>query len=289
MTLAALILSPGLAFAGESVNESLTADADGIVEIHNVRGTIKVVGWNKDQVEISGELDDLAEKLIFENQGKVTLINIKMPRKNINHGDGSNLIINIPIGNRLDMSGVSTDIVVENVSGGVDVRSVSGDVDVINVKKQLFVNTVSGDLTLKKSSGKAKLGTVSGEIEGRFNSKEVMVNSVSGDIELHLQDFNTLLASNVSGNVWVSGQLNDSGKTRLSSVNGDITLAFDREVNARANISAGPGGEISNHMSSDKVRDIFPNQQKLKMTLGDGSGGIKIGTVNGSITLRGSN
>ena len=106
---------------------------------------------------------------------------------------------------------------------------------------------------------------------------------------LALSNFDNLSAGSVSGEVMVSGQLNDSGNLRLSTVNGDITLSFKDAVNARTKVNAGPGGDITNRMSSDEVRDIFPNQQKLNMTLGDGSGKIKIGTINGSILLKGNN
>ena len=273
--------------AAEDVDKSLTVQSDGIVEIHNVRGKIRIVGWNKDKVQVKGELDDLAEELVFENNGKVTVVKIKMPRRNINHGDGTDLVIHIPMGNRIDFNGVSTDLLVEGINGGVDVRSVSGDVDMVKVSKQIFVNSVSGDITLKKSSGPAKLDSISGDIKGELDSESVLSNSVSGDITLHLKKFDEIRATTVSGDVWVSGHLNDSGKVRMSSVNADITLSFDNMINARVNISAGPGGDISNKLSSDRVEEIFPRQQKLNMSLGDGSGSIKIGTVNGSITLRG--
>jgi len=289
LVLVALCYLPGTLLAGEFVEKSLSAQPNGIVEIHNVRGDIKVLGWDKQEVEIRGELDDLAEELIFEKQGKVTLIRVKMPNKNVNHGDGSKLVINIPNGNRLDFSGVSTDLIIKNIDGGIDIRTVSGDVDGKNIHKQLFVTTVSGDIEFKDSSGRAKLGTVSGDIEGNLNSQGISANSVSGDVELELTEFDELSASTVSGDLKIEGKLKDDGEASLNNVSGDITLKLASKVNARANIKSGPGGSITNGLSSDKVKEIFPNQQKLQMTLGDGSGRIKIYTVSGSIRLSGKN
>ena len=282
----AIMFIPSSIYAGEKVDETLSVQSNGIVEIHNVRGKIRIVGWDKDKVQVKGELDDLAEKLIFETKGKATIVRIKMPKRNINRGDGTDLVINIPRSNAVDFNGVSTDLLIESVKGGVDVRSVSGDVDMIKVSKQLFANVVSGDITLKESSGAAKLETVSGDIKGGLDSASVMTNSVSGEITLHLKKFDEVRASTVSGDIWVSGHLNDSGKIRMSSVSADVTLAFNNEINARANISTGPGGDIKNNLTSDKVKELFPSQQRLEMTLGDGSGSIKIGTVNGSVTLK---
>ena len=284
-----LMLIPSLAYAGEKVDKSLDAQSDGVVEIHNVRGDIRVIAWDNSEVKVTGELDDLTAKFIFESQGKVTYLKVEIPRRNANRGDGSDLKIMVPRGSRVDFNGVSTDLLLEQVEGGVDLRSVSGDLKVHDVKEQLFLNTVSGDIDVKNSAGQAKLNTVSGDIEAEMDSSEVSVNAVSGDIRLALKSYNSLVASTVNGEIWVTGQQQDGGKSMLSSVNGDITLSFDDAVNARVSIKSGPGGSIRNSISSDPVEDVFPNQQRLRATLGDGSGQIKAGTVNGSITLKGHN
>ena len=284
-----LIAVSGLTFAGDKVNKTIAASADGVVEVHNIRGEIKIIGWDKNEVKLTGELDDLKKELVFKSQGNVIVIDVIMPRRNINNGDGSDLTIYVPKTNRVDVNVVSTDLTIDNIQGGIDARTVSGEAIISKVQKQLYIETVSGDISVKKSSGKAKLNSVSGEIIGHLDSKDVRAESVSGDVRLSLSNFDNLNAGSVSGEVDISGQLNDSGNLRLSTVNGDISLSFKDAVNARAKINAGPGGDISNRMSSDEVRDIFPNQQKLNMTLGNGSGKIKIGTINGSILLKGNN
>jgi DUF4097 and DUF4098 domain-containing protein YvlB len=288
-TAIAIILLPTFLVAGEKVDETLDAQANGVVEIHNVRGDIRVNGWNKNSVQVKGELDDLAEKFTFESKGKVTYIKVELPRRNINRGDGSQLTIMVPAGSRVDFNGVSTDFDIEAVHGGIDLRSVSGDLTINNISEQIYVNSVSGDIKIHHSKGKAKLSTVSGDIKADMDSREVSLNSVSGDISVKLNNYDALIASSVNGELSVSGQQNDSGKSSLSSVNGDITLSFASAVNARVNVKSGPGGTIRNKLSSDPVEEVFPNQQKLMITVGDGSGYIKIGTVNGTITLKGDN
>lgn len=289
LTTALLFSLPGFVLAGEAVDKSLKASADGKVEINNVRGTIKVVGWNKNKVHIKGELDDQAEELVFETQGQVTVIDIKMPRNTKHEGKGSDLVIKIPKNNRLDFSGVSTDISAESISGGVAIRSVSGEIKLSNTEEQLSVKSVSGDIVMKDTSGEAKLASVSGNISGNHESRELEAKTVSGNLNLELGEYDSLAAKSINGEIRVSGQMRDSGSTNLGTVNGDIRLVLNNTVNARARVKAGPGGKITNELSSDKVEEIFPNQQKLVMTLGDGSGDIKVGTINGSITLKANN
>ncbi len=288
LCISAVLSITAITLAGDKVDSTLDTSPDGVVEIQNIRGEIKVVGWDKNEVRVSGELDDLTEEFIFEKDGKVILVKIKMPHRNINRGDGSDLLIQVPNGNQVDFNGISTDVEIDAVKGGIEVRSVSGDVEVQNNLGVLIIGTVSGDIRISDSKGKAKLDSVSGEIKADMDSSDVMANTVSGDIKLTLQKYKKLGASTVSGDIRVSGQMLDSGKARLNSVSGDLRINFSGPVNARASIHAGPGGDIQNGLSSDKVKDIFPNQQKLIMTLGDGSGAIKASTVNGSIKLNGN-
>jgi len=217
----------------------LQVQSDGVVEISNIRGIVKVKGWDKDQVAVTGTLDDLAEGITFENKDKVTLIKVEMPDHNINHGDGSDLTIQVPYGNQVDFEGISSDLKVKNIKAGIDVRTVSGDIGVEGVEKILNIKTVSGDIQLKKSTGKAKLATVSGDIDGVINCPEVQVSSVSGDVNLKLDEY----------------QL-DGGETKLSSVNGDINLLFINKINTRVNVKTGPGGDITNQ-SFGSFRIIF--------------------------------
>ncbi len=275
--------------AAEKVDESLQVQSDGVVEVFNIRGKVKIKGWNKNQVTVVGTLDDLAEGLTFETKDKVTHIKVEMPDHNINRGDGSKLTIQVPYGNQVDFEGISSDLNVENIKAGIDVRTVSGDIDINGVEKILNIKTVSGDIHLEKSTGKAKLATVSGDIKGNIKCPDVQVSLVSGDVNLKLDKYQNFYGSVVSGDITIEGQQQDGGETKLSSVNGDIDLRFTKKINTRLNVKTGPGGDIVNNISKDKVVKEFPNTQHLSITLGDGSGSVKLGTVNGDIRIKGKN
>ena len=62
ITVFALFILSITANAGEKIDKTLDAVSNGEVEIHNNRGIIVVQGWDKEQVSVKGELDDLAEK-----------------------------------------------------------------------------------------------------------------------------------------------------------------------------------------------------------------------------------
>ena len=45
-------------FAGQSVNETLDAAKDGYVEIEHLNGSAIIRGWDKNEVQVKGELSD---------------------------------------------------------------------------------------------------------------------------------------------------------------------------------------------------------------------------------------
>ena len=285
--LIAVISTAALVQAGDKVDKSIDVKSDGIVEISNVRGIIRVEGWDKNEVSVKGELDDMAENFVFETSRSTTIIKVELPRGRINRGDGSNLIVRVPFGNKVDFSGVSSDFVVSSVKAGIDIRTVSGDVTAEEIESSLKIKTVSGDIDLTDSSGNAKLSSVSGDIEATVDSEEVDVDTVSGDSVLRLTEYKRLKAGTVNGEIWVKGSQADGGRTRMSSVNGDLEITFVGTLNATIKAKAGPGGDITNSLNDVKVEEIFPNQEKLNCEVGNGDGRVTISTVNGSIKVKG--
>jgi DUF4097 and DUF4098 domain-containing protein YvlB len=272
--------------AGDEVNQSLSVDSDGVVQISNVRGIVRVEGWDNNEVSVSGTLDAATEEFKFETSGSVTTVAVKLPRGQIKRGDGSNLIVRVPYGNQVEFEGVSSDFVVESIRAGIDIRTVSGDVDAKDIQEKIYISSVSGDITVKDSSGISKLATVSGDIEARMDSLRVEANAVSGDITLHLKSFERLDMESVSGDLWAKGTQERDGETSSSTVSGNITLNFVDGLNARVRASTGPGGDIRNNISSTEVENIFPNQQRLKCTVGSGDGKVTLSTVSGTISLK---
>ena len=68
LTLTFLSLMTATAMA-EEVDNRLDAASDGVVSISNVAGTIEVIGWSRNEVEVTGTLGRDVEELIFERDG----------------------------------------------------------------------------------------------------------------------------------------------------------------------------------------------------------------------------
>jgi DUF4097 and DUF4098 domain-containing protein YvlB len=281
-----LLAAVSVARAGEQVDKTLAADADGVVAIDNTRGSLDIGGWDRNEVQVTGELDDLAEALVFERDGKRTRIEVKLPDDNVDSGDGSTLTIRVPAASRLEVRGVSTDTTLAGVGGGVVIRTISGDVVASGVGGELSIKTVSGDLKLEAGGSRAvHLKSVSGDIRVKADAREIELGTVSGDVELELGEFDSLGINTVSGDLAVSGRLARGGRVECKTVSGSCGLRLGKSIDARISVRTGPGGEIVNHVNATAPEEEFPAQQRLDTTLGDGSGSITASTVSGEITL----
>jgi len=298
------IALPG--YTGEMVDKSMSAEGVNNVSIENMQGDVTIIGWDKKEVSVKGELDDKAKRFVFEKQGSTIKIKVEMPHSN-NHGwhhGGSSLTIKMPKDSRMNFSGVSTDVILDNLISSSEVHTVSGDIKATNLKKHIELSTVSGSVKSQDLSGKIRLSSVSGDIkdnnsqgrlilkvvsgdiESKSRASEVFVNNVSGGIELALDKVDEFEVSTVSGDVDSKLILNDSGVAKLSSISGDMNIRFQPKVQANFRLNASAGGDLENELTNDKAKNAkYGPSSKLYFQTGDGSASFKANTVSGTIKL----
>lgn len=274
-----------MAWAGQEIERSATVDPTGTVRIHIPRGEIEVLGWDKSEVYIEGELDDLAEELRFEVNGKITIVHVVLPTRNVNWGDGSDLQIYIPRSSDLQIDAVSADIEVDDVNGAIAIRTVSGDVDVSSQSALTRIRTVSGDVDVDDVIGKLTVITTGGDLDLEVNATELFIDTLSGDADIQLGSFDTLTIATVEGSLKIEGELNPMGSIRASTVDSNIDLELSGTVNAKVHAMTVAKGEIRNGLTNDRPVRLASNQVVLKTLAGDGSGDIILSTVSGVIEI----
>jgi len=294
---------------GREINESKKADPNGSVTIVVTRGELEVRGWKRDEIRVNGQLDEQMERFVFEVNGNETEIAVKLPRHLRGWGNGgSDLQVFVPRNSNVVIKGVSTDLEVQDVQGGLRAGSVSGEVVVSDVAKRIDLSSVSGDVILSSANGRISARTVSGEIEAsdsngsgtyhsvsgsitvRGSGAELDLETVSGEIIVTLQKFTDLTGNTVSGDIEISGDLQSEGKrkgnVRLESVSGTVELSIDDDTDARFDIETGSGGRIRNRLTNDQPKVAkYSRDSMLRFKLGDGSGLVEINTASGRVVL----
>jgi len=295
--------------AGDSINEHLSIDNATNVRIEILRGNITLSASDENQVSVKGELDDDAERFIFEREGSHINIKVLMPRliAQDRNNRGSNLIINIPRQLKVNFVGVSTNTQLDGFSRSVEIKTVSGNINANSLSSLVELTSVSGNIATDRLSGKIRLSTVSGDIKdkdssGRLNLKavsgnintrssagEVSVNTVSGNVEVELIGVDEFFVSTVSGNYQGNLSLNENSSVKMSSISGNLNTVFNKPVQASFKLAVSAGGNLVNELTSDKIRkEKYGKNSKLKFSTGNGNGSVKATTLSGQIKVSGN-
>jgi hypothetical protein len=284
---AAVLLSlPPVARAGTPINERAAADPNGAVEVSNVAGTVRVSGWDRSEVEVTGELGEGTERLEFVAGDKVTRVKVILPNRSRNVDD-SDLIVRVPVASRVSVNTVSADIDVEGVTGAQRLQSVSADIRTQAAAEDVECKSVSGDVSINGTGRKAlvTVTTVSGDATALKVAGEVNANTVSGNLTLGLGQTSRSRVRSTSGDLTIASVLAPDGRFDVESISGDVRLELHGPVDAEFDVSSF-NGEIRNCFGPKPVSTSeYAPGKELRFREGPGSGRVRVKTLNGDIDL----
>jgi DUF4097 and DUF4098 domain-containing protein YvlB len=298
LILAALL---GLAAAGPAAAATRPVEhqgrmpADGRVEVENIAGSIKVVGWDQAEIRVTGTLGEDVKELEFSaGERSVVRVHYKEHHHGANGGDedhvsadeGADLVIQVPRGCRLEVAVVSADVDVSALVNVISVTSVSGKVDARGVCRELQVQSVSGDVEVDGAGTRTEVGTVSGSLKVRCDDADLEVETVTGEARIDCTSLRNLSATTVNGSVTVTGRPAAGAKIEVECINGSVTLNVPADVSASFDVSTF-NGEIENAFGQKPERaDKYVPGQELEFTNGSGAADINLNSLNGKIAIR---
>lgn len=305
----ALGLLPLMAVAGEKIDETINVPVNKRIFIDNQRGDVRVEGWDKAELKISGELDDKAQGYRLEIEGDRIEFIVKMPRTTSSgwsRNDGSNLTIFMPKTSELELSGVNVNVIASNlsmgsdidvvngditlsaISGDISVETVNGDVDAVGLSGDIRYETVNGEINDKDSKGTLRFTAVNGDIKSKTQAQDVRLENVNGDIDFAFDAIKRLRINTVNGEAEVHiNRLLDNADVRFESVSGDAEFYFPADVSAEFEIEAHANGKIINQLSADKVNKAkYGPASELEFSINGGNADIEMDTISGRIELK---
>jgi len=272
-------------FAGEKVHKTIAMEASGIVFVDIPRGYVEIHGWQKKQVMIEGELDDTVNKLTFDTKENKTLIKLDTLEQE-HWGDASTVTVFMPQQAQLRFKGIDTSFTISQLKTSIEGKTINGELIVNKSEGVTKLSTVSGDVTLSESSGLVKIKSVSGTINYSGDFEKAFLKSMSGDITAEISATSELTIKNISGNTLISGQVENQGQLKLTSVSGDIEYRVTDDLNAECEVVSQFGGEISNQLTDDLPIEGNLHKNTLNFISGDGSGKLSMNTVSGSVMIK---
>src|SRR5262249_24964350 len=157
--------------------------SSGSLSVHNVSGSVKIIGTDQEMVEIDGVMDDGVDGVTVTGQGDSVRVNVEL-RKHHGGDSEARLEIRVPRNARLDIDCVSADITVRDVTGAAILNTVSGDLRIGGELKTIELKTVSGDIHIEAAGERLIAQSVSGDITISHAIGEVELETVSGDMKI---------------------------------------------------------------------------------------------------------
>jgi hypothetical protein len=272
------------AVAGTPINERAPADPGGQVEVSNTSGSVVVTGWARNEVEVTGELGEGAERLEFSSVGKLTRVKVILPGRS-SRVESTDLVLKVPAGSSVAVNTVSADIRVQGLRGSQRLQSVSGNLETESAAEDVECKTVSGNvkvtgggqrglLTVTTVSGDATVSRVAGEVNG---------NTVSGNFAIAMGDTSRSRLRSTSGDLGIRGRLTPDARLDFESISGNVRLDLEGPVGAEFDVSSF-NGDIRNCFGPKPARTSeYAPGSELRFREGQGTARVRIKTLNGDI------
>ena len=271
---------------GGSVDRTVAATPNGEVEISNVSGTVDVRGWDRNEVQVTGQLDEDVERVDVETSSGRTVIKVILPKGSHDEGDAM-LEIQVPRASSVEVSAVSADVSSKGVVGTQRLKTVSGEITAEVSGEDSEVRSVSGDITVHGNGkpGSLRVSSVSGGLDLTNGAGKLDVVTVSGDARVHMGESSEITARTTSGEVELHARLSKDARASVESVSGDLTLDLGNAAGLALEIESF-SGDITGCLAGgvERVSKYGPGV-RLNSRTGDGSARVRAKTLSGDIEI----
>jgi len=285
-----LMLAALPAMAVQNIDRSLATGPTPIVEVNNIQGKVTINAWDRDEVKLTGIIENDEHVLEFSGDAGRVTIAVRPPeskRHRYGRDDDAILELRVPAGAILRVQTVSADIVTAGVRGEQRLEAVSGDVTTDLFDQPLDVRSVSGDVDIRGNGGQGRVyaESTSGDVKARGLGGTLEANSTSGDVDVQLGVTSGVRLETVSGNLGARLSLAEGGRVDAQSVSGNVTLSFGKPVNGEFDIESF-SGDIDNCFGPQASRkNKYTPGTELRFTQGSGNARVSLETLSGDISV----
>ena len=250
-------------------------------------GTVQVIGWERDSVELSGTVAaDSRVALGPPSSRKLEGLKIFIEAATEQAGREGTLTMHVPRGARVWVKTGSAHIVVSDVDGGLDLNVVGGSIDVRGSPRELRAESMDGAVTIDGAPEWMRVKTATGDIALR-GGQDVGASTISGTIDARGGEADHLKLESTTGTIRFALGLARGATVEMETHSAPIEIQLSRKASVDID-AATVTGAIDNAWS--KARPTVGSEGR-GMTFTSQSGGIGgrvvLRSFKGKITLRG--
>ncbi len=280
---------PASAYAQNMVNTGRAAAKNGTVKITNYAGAVRVEGWDRDSVAVTGTLAPSVERVDLTGDARSTRVRVVIRREQRQETapSGSDLVVRVPASSHLAVRTAGGSIEVHEVHGAVDLETVDGGVIVAGSGLRSIHAFAGGDVIIEAATKILRARSFGGSVTVQHAMGYVDVSTVAGRIDLNGRNVWEGRASSVSGDIRFNGDFDANGSFSFESNSGDIELDLPRSANADFEVVT-YGGRLENDLAleAEPEEHIAGRRREVMFAIGDAGSRIKIQTYKGNVRLR---
>ena len=276
----------GYAIAAETVQRSVPADARGTVEIVNVAGEVSVQGWDRNEVQVTGELGRGVDRLDLQSGERRTSINV-VPLPGERRSGSTELVVKVPRDSALSINTVSADQFIKDVRGPQRLQAVSGNIATEQWLEDLEAKTIAGSVDIRSHGGRCEtmVNTVSGDITLADAPETFSLETVTGDMKVAADKLDRVRIRTTNGELRLTAVMSAMARLDAESINGDLSFLLREPVHAQFDVETF-NGEIANCFGPKPVRKHeFAPGNALRFTQGEGTARVRVKTLNGKVEI----
>jgi len=221
----------------EPIARAWPLDPDGIVKIWNSAGSVRVIGWEKDSVSVTGT----AAPGSFYGGGGRSGVKLGVESPSGAPDVKSDIVVRVPARARISVRSTVADVDVSSFAGQVDANTIGGRLTIQGTPSEIRAETMNGDLDVTASPAYLRLKTATGRVKWTGGSEDVLVSTISGQLTISGGPVNRGRFESLDGNIRFESAVAMRGAIEFDTHSGSVDLVLPKSSNAELSVSAVSG------------------------------------------------
>jgi DUF4097 and DUF4098 domain-containing protein YvlB len=281
--IALLLITASPLAAQRRIDEHRPLAPDGAIRVYNLYGSVRVVGWSRDSVAVTGTTS-LGERFFIGSGDRSMKVGVESDEAHTVRG--SHLVLHVPERARVWVKTASAEIEVRDVRGGLDLSSVGASIRVFGSPRELNAETMDGQIAVTGMPAWLRAKTANGGITFQGTSEDVALSSVSGPLLVDAGAIARGRFETVTGNIEFRGSFDPRGSVTFETHSGAVDLRVPSDVAAEFDVTT-IRGTIDNGLSRATPTAASDGRGRvLSFATRPGAAQVTIRSFKGPVTLR---
>lgn len=289
MGVLAIMVTAGPLRAQKKVSARYATTPNVSVRLFAAVGTVQVVGWDRDSVQVSGTVAS-DSRVALGPPSSSTLPGLKMfvEAATEEAGREGTLTLHVPRGARVWVKTGSAHITVTDVTGGLDLNVVGGSIDVHGSPRELRAESMDGAVTIDGAPEWLRVKTATGDIVLRGGGQDLGASTISGSIDARDGVTERARLEATTGQIRFALGIARGASVELETHSGTIDIQLSRKADVEID-AATVTGTIENSWTRTRPAAGREGRGMTLGTFGGQAGGrVVVRSFKGRILLRGS-